>query len=58
MEQLPYKLEDLIEELDKIIPNEWPDIKLSDREIWFKAGQRSVVQWLITLKEIEENKEE
>ena len=46
MEQLPYKLEDLIDELDKIFPNECPDIKLTDREVWFKAGQRSVVQWL------------
>ena len=58
MEQLPYKLEDLIDELDKIFPNECPDIKLTDREVWFKAGQRSVVQWFITLKENEENKEE
>lgn len=50
MEKLPPFSVDLIEELDKEYPDRWPRLNESDREIWFKAGQRSVVDMLLALK--------
>lgn len=59
MDKLPIFSVDLIDELDKEYPNRWPSLNESDREIWFKAGQRSVVDKLIALKrEAEENGED
>ena len=43
---LPLKTDDLIKELDKIFPNQCPSINESEREIFFKSGQRSVVEFL------------
>ncbi len=37
---------DLIEDLDKVFPKRHPNLTDSDREIWYKAGQRSVVDLL------------
>ena len=51
MEQLPSDIDTLIEELDKIFPLLPPDLNDSEREIWFKAGQRDVVKFINTLKE-------
>lgn len=51
MERLPVYTEDLIKMLDKNFPNRWPSLTMSDKEIWFKAGQRSVVDMLLSLKE-------
>jgi len=39
---------DLIEELDKVFPKRHPSLTDSEREIWYKAGQRSVVDLLQT----------
>ena len=39
-EKLPVITDELIIALDKIIPNRHPDLSLSDREIWYSAGQR------------------
>ena len=56
MERLPTFSVDLITELDKEYPDRWPRLNESEREIWFKAGQRSVVDKLLALKaEAEEN---
>ena len=33
--------------LDQIFPHRHPDLSLSDREVWYKAGQRFVVDFLI-----------
>jgi peptidoglycan hydrolase CwlO-like protein len=38
---------DLIEDLDKQIPNRHPHLEDSERAIWFNAGQRSVVDMLL-----------
>jgi hypothetical protein len=38
---------DLIKELDKAYPDQCPSLSLSEREVWFKAGQRSVVNSLL-----------
>ena len=37
----------LADKLDEIFPSRAPDIKDEDRLIWFKAGQRSVVEFLL-----------
>ena len=44
---LPLITDELIEGLDNLYPQRHPDLSLSDREIWYRAGQRSVVDYLI-----------
>ncbi len=44
---LPSITDDLIQGLDNLYPQRHPDLSLSDREIWYRAGQRSVVDYLI-----------
>ena len=46
-EKLPVITDELIFALDQILPQRQTDLSLSDREIWFKAGQRFVVDYLI-----------
>ena len=46
-EKLPVITDELIFALDQTFPNRHPDLSLSDREIWYKAGQRFVVDYLI-----------
>lgn len=52
---LPTKVVQLIEILDNIFPDESAKLEWSDREVWFRAGQRSVVNWLLELKRRTEN---
>lgn len=52
----PESVEDVIKLLDRLYPDRCPDLKMSDREVWYKAGQRSVVDYLLYLKKrYEEN---
>lgn len=51
MESLPVYTEDLIKMLEERFPNRHPTLNMTDREIWYKAGQRSVVDLLLSLKE-------
>ena len=44
---LPPIPDELIAALDERYPDRWPDIKLPDREIWYQAGQRSVINMLL-----------
>jgi hypothetical protein len=44
---LPPITNELIAGLDAAFPHRHPDLSLSDREIWYRAGQRSVVDYLI-----------
>ena len=44
---LPVITDDLIKGLDNLYPQRHPDLSLSDREIWYRSGQRSVVDYLI-----------
>ena len=53
--QLPYTVNELIKTLDKVFPEKAPDLKDSERTVWHKAGQRSVVNWLLELKNRNEN---
>jgi len=46
-EKLPVITDELIFALDQIFPNRHPDLSLSDREVWYRAGQRFVVDYLI-----------
>ena len=36
----------LVSELSKVFPDQWPDLSMPDREIWYRAGQASVVRLL------------
>ncbi len=49
MEQLPTYSIDLIKELDKLYPPTHPSLADTDREIWYKAGIRSLIDKLIVL---------
>lgn len=44
--QFPLIPASLIEALDKLYPNRSPQLTWSDREIWWKGGQRQVVDFL------------
>ena len=44
---LPVITDELIQALDAVFPNRCPDLSLSDREVWYRAGQRFVVDYLI-----------
>ena len=46
-EKLPEITDELIFALDQIFPNRHPDLSLSDREVWYRAGQRYVGDFLI-----------
>lgn len=47
MDQIPTYSVDLIKALDKQYPHRYPLLSETDREIWFKAGQRSLVDKLL-----------
>lgn len=53
MEQIPAYSVDLIKQLDIAYPNKHPNLDDSERMIWFKAGQRSVINKLLQLQNIE-----
>ncbi len=44
---LPNITDDLIKGLDSVFPNRHPNLSLSDREVWYRAGERHVVDYLI-----------
>lgn len=53
---LPMLTVDLIKMLDKRFPDKCPNINAPDRQVWFDAGARSVVNLLLRLqREQEEN---
>ena len=47
--KIPTYAIDLIEELNKSYPNKHPNLSDTEREVWFKAGQRSVVDNLLSI---------
>ena len=54
--ELPLIDKKLIEKLNALFPEQSADLQWSERVVWYKAGQRSVVRFLIEkLKEQEEN---
>lgn len=40
--------ERLVRELRTQFPDQAPDLSMNEKEIWFKAGQVSVIRWLAT----------
>ena len=50
-----YTVEELVKTLDKVFPEKSADLKDDERTVWFKAGQRSVVNWLVELKKRNED---
>ncbi len=44
---LPVITDELINSLSSVFPDRHPDLSLSDREVWYRAGERSVVNYLI-----------
>lgn len=51
MERLPLLAVELVEELNKEFPHRCPGIDTPERKIWFKAGQRAVVDYLLRILE-------
>ena len=45
--QIPIITNDVIEYLDSIFPEKCADLKDTEKEVFFKGGQRSVVNHLI-----------
>ena len=43
---LPALSQDLINKLDKLYPDKCPLLTDDDRMVWFKVGQRSVINYL------------
>ena len=54
LKSLPIIKEDLINALDELFPEASADLQWSEKEVWFKAGQRSVVKCLLTKYEEQE----
>ena len=52
--QKPIIKEDLLNYLDVIFPEKSADLKDTEKEVFFKGGQRSVVNHLIKEKQIQE----
>jgi len=55
---LPYSVDDLIKKLDEVYPEQSALLNWTTQEVWFKAGQRSVVNWLLELQRREQEQEE
>jgi hypothetical protein len=46
-ENFPIVPKDLIDSLNEIVPEKHPSISDSDRSVWWNAGKRSLVNFLI-----------
>ena len=52
--RIPIISNDLIKYLNSIFPDKCADLKDTEKEVFFKGGQRSVVNHLIKVKKIQE----
>jgi hypothetical protein len=43
---LPALTQELINKLDKLFPDKCPLLTDTEREVWYKVGQRSVINYL------------
>ena len=48
---LPFKVNDLIELLNKVFPEASPSLTDEPKDMYFKSGQRDVVRFINNLKE-------
>ena len=46
LDKFPPISKDFIEELNKLFPEMSADLKWSEKEVWFRSGQRSIVRFL------------
>ena len=51
LEALPDNVDELIELLDKAFPNVSPKYHEELKDFYYRAGQRSVVDWVLHLQE-------
>ncbi len=54
VEALPVKTDDTLALLNQLFPELSARLEWSEKEIWFRAGQRSVVNWMLELKRRED----
>tara|TARA_R100000458_G_scaffold12539_1_gene10348 strand:- start:48 stop:248 length:201 start_codon:yes stop_codon:yes gene_type:complete len=50
----PQTVGELVDLLDQLYPSRCPDLHDTDREIWYRTGQRSVVEKCIQMISLEE----
>ncbi len=48
--KMPASTHQLVALLDKQFPNACPSLTDTDREVWFNAGARSVVEFLLNMQ--------
>ena len=48
--------EEVIKYLDELFPDKCPNLEETEKQVWFKAGQRSVVNHLIKEQKVQEEK--
>tara|TARA_R100000458_G_C8172181_1_gene172240 strand:- start:424 stop:627 length:204 start_codon:yes stop_codon:yes gene_type:complete len=46
LDEFPPISKKFIEELNKLFPEMSADLKWSEKEVWFRSGQRSIVRFL------------
>ena len=46
LDKFPPISKNFIEELNKLFPEMSADLKWSEKEVWFRSGQRSIVRFL------------
>ncbi len=46
LDKFPPVSKELIEEINKLFPEMSADLKWSEKEVWFRSGQRSIVRFL------------
>jgi len=52
--KIPIITKEIIDYLDSLFPDKCPELKETEKEIFYKAGQRSVVNHLIEKLKIQE----
>ena len=55
IESLPVTVDETLAMLDQMFPELSARLEWSEKEIWFRAGQRSVINWLLELKRREDD---
>jgi hypothetical protein len=46
LDKFPSLSKELIEEMNKLFPELSADLKWSEKEVWFRSGQRSIIRFL------------
>lgn len=52
--QVPFVQKELLDYLERLFPDKCADLKDSDKEVYYKSGQRSVVNHLIEKYKIQQ----